>query len=77
MGVRTESAGGRFRTSLPAQLVAGGRYLVGLPGYDYDVSPDGSRFLMIKNDDSTPTVTPAIVVVQHWVEELKRLLPPK
>jgi hypothetical protein len=31
---------------------------------------------MIKEDaDSTDTAAPVIVVVQHWVEELKRLVP--
>ena len=44
----------------------------------YDVSPDGQRFLMIKEgatDGSAPL--PSIVVVEHWFEELKRLLPAK
>jgi len=45
----------------------------------YDVSPDGQRFLMIKegvgsNETGTP---PSIVVVQNWTEELKRLVPTK
>jgi serine/threonine-protein kinase len=43
----------------------------------YDVSPDGRRFLMIKPLGS-PDATDApasFVVVQHWVEELKRLVP--
>jgi hypothetical protein len=47
-----------------AKVVAGGQYAIGLTG-DYDISPDGSRFLMIKDDHSTPAVTPAIVVVQN------------
>jgi serine/threonine-protein kinase len=44
----------------------------------YDVSPDGKRFLLIKQDISAnqPT-TPRIVVVQNFLEELKRLLPTK
>ena len=42
------------------------------PGYAYyDISPDGRRFLMSK-EDSTPT---AINVVLNWFEELKRLVP--
>ena len=43
----------------------------------YDVSPDGKRFLMIKEGggpDQTPA-PPSIVVVQNWLEELKRLVP--
>ena len=46
-------------------------------GRQYDVSPDGRRFLMIKpvvgtEQGDTP---PSIVVVQNWTEELKRLVP--
>ncbi len=43
----------------------------------YDVSPDGQRFLVIKDApgfDSSTLSTP-IVVVQNWVEELKRVVP--
>jgi len=64
----------------PVQLLDG-RYLVGtgnaFPGRTYDVSPDGRRFLMIKpggGTDSTAAPT-SLVVVQNWVEELKRLVP--
>jgi Tol biopolymer transport system component len=42
----------------------------------YDVSADGARFLMIK-DQFSQTVAPTIVVAQNWIEELKRILPPK
>jgi hypothetical protein len=44
----------------------------------YDVSPDGQRFLMLKDRDPTAgAAAPTIVVVQHWVEELKRLVNPR
>ena len=36
-----------------------------------DLSPDGTRFLMIREAPSDLNV----VVVQHWFEELKRLVP--
>ena len=44
---------------------------------NYDVAPDGSRFVAIfpggvDDDDSPPD---QIVVVQNWHEELKRLVP--
>ena len=43
-------------------------------GRSYDVAPDG-RFVMIPLAGS-PTAEPrGIVVVQNWVEELKRLVP--
>jgi hypothetical protein len=48
----------------------------------YDIAPDGRRFLMIKpsgGSASTPVATAptSLVVVQHFDEELKRLLPIK
>jgi serine/threonine-protein kinase len=43
---------------------------------DYDVSPDGQRFLMVKMVDESEA--PAqINVVLNWFDELKRLVPPK
>ncbi|HLG56362.1 MAG TPA: protein kinase [Vicinamibacterales bacterium] len=48
------------------------RYIMGGFGRrNYDVSPDGQRFLVIKESGSH------IVVVQNWFEELKRLVPTK
>jgi serine/threonine-protein kinase len=44
-------------------------------GIAYDVSPDGDRFLMVKETDSA-TAAPINVVV-NWFDELKRLAPPK
>ena len=38
----------------------------------YDVSPDGQRFLMIK--DTAATRAPTMVVVLNWLEELKAKL---
>ena len=44
----------------------------------YDVSPDGRRFLMLKQVTSAdePSRPATIVVVKQWMEELRRLLPP-
>jgi serine/threonine-protein kinase len=41
----------------------------------YDVSADGTRFLLIKRLDPTDKVSPSLVVVLNWHEELKRLVP--
>ena len=47
-------------------------------GLPHDISPDGQRFLMIKEGGADGTPAPAsIIVVQHWVEELERLVPTK
>jgi hypothetical protein len=40
---------------------------------NYDVSPDGQRFLMLKSHSSGQPQR--IVLVQHFDDELKRLLP--
>ena len=39
---------------------------------NYDVSPDGTRFIMVEENDNLPT---EIHVVLNWFEELKRLVP--
>ena len=65
-----------FSAGTPTKLFDG-RY-VGSPFWrTYDVSPDGQRFLMIKdNAAGDQTSTPAsMVVVLNWSEELKRLVP--
>ena len=41
---------------------------------DYDVSPDGQRFLMLKTTEQTPQ-SAQINVVLNWFEELKRRAP--
>ena len=44
-------------------------------GRTYDVAPDG-RYLVVKGAATDPTATPlGLIVVQHWGEELKRLVP--
>ena len=40
---------------------------------NYDISPDGKRFLLLKEtDEQSP---PHVIVVLNWFEELKRLVP--
>jgi len=41
---------------------------------DYDVSPDGQRFLMLKPVEDQQA-TSQIIVVQNWIEELKQKVP--
>ena len=71
--------GPTWATTPPAVVVKEG-YMVspGNPGRTYDISPDGQRFLMIKGRFFEATAAPAgLIVVQHWVEELKRLVATK
>jgi eukaryotic-like serine/threonine-protein kinase len=42
---------------------------------DYDVSPDGQRFLMLKPVEQTGAAPTQINVVLNWFEELKRRVP--
>ena len=48
-------------------------------GRTYDITPDDQRFLMTKEGGGTDqTAAPwQLIVVQHWTEELKRLVPTK
>ena len=41
---------------------------------NYDVTPDGQRFLMLKRSEQEQTAT-HINVVLNWLEELKRRVP--
>ena len=56
------------------EVVFEGNYYLAPGGPNYDVSPDGERFLMIKQVQSAST-TPQIIIVENWLEELKRLAP--
>ena len=66
-----------FSPGNPEILVQGAyRTGSGAPGRPLDISPDGQRFLMIKDaatDDSAPA--PQIILVQNWFEELKARVP--
>ena len=67
-----------FTAGAPEVLFEGD-YLapVGLGNRPYDLTPDGDRFVMIKTGVATSDTgeSPQIVLVQNWVEELKRLVP--
>ena len=43
----------------------------GVSSANYDVTADGQRFLMVKDNDQDVYAT-KIVVVLNWAEELKR-----
>jgi Tol biopolymer transport system component len=48
--------------------------LATVPISNYDVSPDGRRFLMVKGDEQ-PTTATQINVVLNWFEEVKQKVP--
>ena len=44
-------------------------------GRNYDVAPDGQRFLLALNKEAPTNLASAqMIFVQHWSEELKRLV---
>jgi serine/threonine-protein kinase len=61
-----------FSFSAPKELFSG-RYESGRDSANYDITPDGDRFIMTKPEEGAePT---QINVVVNWDEELKRLAP--
>ena len=67
--------GSTFSAGLPRQLFST-RYVSG-GTRSYDVSADGKRFLMEKNGTSAAASDrpSRIVIVQNWLDELKRQVP--
>lgn len=76
MAVPVETAQS-FKAGSP-QVIFKGAYAVGWAGRQYSVTPDGKRFLMIKeaalNSGSNPAQTQINVVV-NWFDELKERVP--
>jgi Tol biopolymer transport system component len=63
-----------FSADKPKMLFEG-QYVPSLATmHNYDVSPDGQRFLMVK-DSEQATLTTQINVVLNWFEELKQKVP--
>jgi serine/threonine-protein kinase len=59
-------------------MVFKGQYAPSLGGRNYDASPDGRRFLMLKVGTGTEgpaTPRARVIVVENWTEELTRLVP--
>ena len=73
MAVSVES-GSSFRAGAPEMLFQGSYPNPNLGPGLYDISLDGQRFLMIKGDEDLASPR-NLTVVQHWTEELKRLVP--
>ena len=73
--------GPSWAATTPTLLVKDGYFTVpgANPGRTYDISSDGQRFLLIKEGGGADqsAAPPQIIVVQHFDEELKRLVPTK
>jgi hypothetical protein len=64
-----------FSAGNPRVLFQGEYVLASAPVTNYDVSPDGQRFLMVKPVESAETAPTQINVVLNWFEELKQKVP--
>jgi serine/threonine-protein kinase len=79
MAVQWEGRGSLWSAGTTTRLIEG-RYFgggVGTTVRQYDVTADGQRFLMMKDEVRQTDAAPSISVVQDWMEELKRLVPTK
>jgi serine/threonine-protein kinase len=77
MSVAVDADAKTWSSAAPIKLFDG-PYLVRTNdlGRNYDVSPDGERFLMVAPRPPNPSAEPLhVVVVQNWIAELKRLVP--
>jgi len=73
MAVPVQTSGPQFSSGRPAK-VFDTKYSGAF--YSYDVTPDGLRFLMMKESSvGDPIHPPNIVVVLNWSEELKQRVP--
>ena len=59
-----------FATSKPVNVLDVRQFFVRSPGRSYDMSPDGQRFLMIR-DSAAAGVQAQLVIVEHWFDELQ------
>jgi Tol biopolymer transport system component len=76
IGVPVRTSGPTFSTGIPAKIFDT-KYVEPNPARHYDVSPDGQRFLMIKDSlVRDQHATPAsMIIVLNWFEELKAKVP--
>jgi Tol biopolymer transport system component len=64
-----------FTAGKPRELFKGPYQPAPLTAPNYDVSPDGQRFLMLKPTDQEQAAPTQINVVLNWFEELKQKVP--
>ena len=54
-----------------------GRFTISASSRSYDVTADGRRFIMVQAREQADMPVAQVVVVQNWLEEVKRLVPTK
>jgi hypothetical protein len=66
--------GDRFLPSTPSTVFeVSDRMKLGI-GRGFDISPDGTRFLMIRGDAPEGAMQPSMTMVTNWANELRALL---
>ena len=65
-----------FSFGKPVPLFAAGAYQFNVVR-DYDVSRDGTKFLMVKNASNATAPKPSFIVVTHWLDEVRAKLAAK
>jgi eukaryotic-like serine/threonine-protein kinase len=73
MAVPVDTARG-FSAGKPTVLFDGSSYFLGAVGRNFDVTPDGKRFVMIKNSPEAKGPAAVLTVVIDWAEELRARL---
>ena len=68
---------GGFSAGKPRLLFKAQGYSAGGVIRAWDLSLDGQRFLMVKEEERKPQPVAEMILVQNWFEELKRLMPTK
>jgi serine/threonine-protein kinase len=74
MTVPVTTSGPAFSAGTPRQLFEG-RFATSTPAGAFDVTPDGRRFLMVQVFDPPQAPVVQLILVQNWLDELKRLVP--
>ena len=74
--VPVQTSGATFVTANPAKLFETAYAAALTSSRDYDVAPNGQRFLMIRENVARDRSAPVgMVVVQNWFDELKAKVP--
>ena len=66
-----------FSLGTPQVLFEGPFRTDGGAFFNYDVTADGQRFLMVQSVERPPARVSQLVLVQNWVEELRQRVPAK
>ncbi len=76
MSIAVDSTGSTFKWGVPATLFPApySGFEGGVGPRNYDLSPDGRRFLTLKDVRANSEAT-QLVVIENWFEELKQRVP--